>query len=176
MKRIIGAALLASLAAAAPAAAATDPVNGNQTASGDVPAALEATMPTGNVSLGQLDLGSAGTQSNVQSITVSSNKTWGATISADRTNMTSHDGENYGSTSLASPFQWQRTTQGATPFAAIATAPTPGNLLSGAGVTGATPATIGIKFLQVTSYADTVLSESESPYRIAINYQVAQGL
>lgn len=175
MKRIIGAALLASLAAAAPAAAATDKTL-TQTATGIVPATLEASIPSSSISLGTLAVGGSN-QSIPQDLTVSSNQPWGATVSSvDRTSMASWDGESYDTqVTLGSSLQWKRTTQGATLYNAIGTTPTAGNLISEQVATGSTPVTVGVQFRQPASYADAVLTDG-NVYRISINYQVAQGL
>jgi hypothetical protein len=175
MKRIIGVAAAALLTAAAPASAATTASN-SQAATGDVPATLDATIPTTGIDFGTLTLGDAGNESGVQTLEVSSNEAWGATVSADQTNMTDWNGTSYTpATQLASPFEWKRTTQGGTSYASIATDPDPGNLVAGQGITGATPADVGVEFKQVTSYADTVLSGGDH-YRIQVTYNVAQGL
>jgi hypothetical protein len=174
-KRILGVAAAALLTMAAPAAAATTAAD-SQLATGDVPATLNATIPTTGIDFGSMQLGSAGTESGVQTVTVSSNQQWGATLSADHTNMTRWDGTAYDeTTSLTSPFSWARTTQTGTSYAPVATAPTAGNLLTGQDATMATPVDVGVKFKQVTSYADTVLS-GEDKYRVQLTYNVAQGL
>ncbi|MEA2177901.1 MAG: hypothetical protein QOG77_1198, partial [Solirubrobacteraceae bacterium] len=122
MKRIISVAAATLLTMAAPASAATS-ATGVQPATGDVPATLDATIPTTGVDFGSLTLGAAGTESGVQTLDVSSNQAWGATLSGDHTNMTKYTavGAYEPLIALASPFQWQRTTQTATSHASIQT-------------------------------------------------------
>jgi hypothetical protein len=175
MKRMLGAAAVALLTVAAPASAATSATD-RQAALGDVPATLDATIPTTGIDFGAMTLGSAGNESGVQTISVSSNQLWGATIAGDHTNMTKWDGTSYDeAVSLVNPFEWKSTTPAASSYASISTDPTPGNLLSGQPTTGATPAEVGVQFRQVTSYADSVLSGGDR-YRIQVTYNIAQGL
>ena len=179
-KTALAAALVALAAMPAGAQAATS-ATGDQSVTADVADTLEATFPAA-YAWGNLNAGSTGNESAEQTITVKSNKAWGAKISSD---IASGKMTEYNSSTgyvaltpkvLTNALQWRLGSLAgaaqATSYAAISS--TQASLTTGQGATGDSGVAVGAKFKQVISYAD-VSAGALNDYRILAQYDVAQG-